>query len=523
MEFIPDWRPAQAVPAAPPVPTGSVAGAAPSADVIGAGRMGADQIGTGECAALGMVEAGELVRHTAEVLGRLRHQLYGASGAQLTELLTELGELALLVDAAEVAVVAEAAARGVHREGNWPLPVAGWVAAHSRRYASGAGAGRLARVAQAVVPATATAKAGVLAAGQDGAVVGEAVLSGTAPVGCVDVAVEQMHRLVPDLRPEAVPAVWAGYATVAAGGDMREVRQLRPAMYAKYGHPDMLAKDEATARAHTSLSAPRRDVDGLSEYRWTLDSESVALLEAALDPLCAPQPGPDGEADPRSPGRRRSDALIELIRRAVSSTGPGRPAGQLNLIMRAADLAAETGCATTIGTLEAGRFLSVQAARRIACNSQLTPVLLDEHSNPSVIGRTRRLFTPAQVRALLLRDEHCTFPACTRPAGWADAHHLVHWIDGGTTELDNAALLCSDHHHVVHSRRLAGRVGVGPPQPNDLARGAPPPGVGRLRVEWDLTPGSYDRALAGRSLGHQFEAGGHPPNPGSGPAPPEPP
>ena len=48
------------------------------------------------------------------------------------------------------------------------------------------------------------------------------------------------------------------------------------------------------------------------------------------------------------------------------------------------------------------------------------------------------------------RDGGCRFPGCTRPTGWTDAHHVVHWRHGGRTDLANLVLLCDHHHHVVH-------------------------------------------------------------------------
>ena len=53
-------------------------------------------------------------------------------------------------------------------------------------------------------------------------------------------------------------------------------------------------------------------------------------------------------------------------------------------------------------------------------------------------------------RALHLRDGGCSFPGCTRRPRRCHAHHVRHWADGGTTELDNLTLLCSRHHHLVH-------------------------------------------------------------------------
>lgn len=67
------------------------------------------------------------------------------------------------------------------------------------------------------------------------------------------------------------------------------------------------------------------------------------------------------------------------------------------------------------------------------------------------MGRKTRLVTPAQRRALAIRDEGFVFPTCDRPESWCDAHHLEHWArDEGPTDLDNLALLCRRHHVLVH-------------------------------------------------------------------------
>jgi HNH endonuclease. len=53
-------------------------------------------------------------------------------------------------------------------------------------------------------------------------------------------------------------------------------------------------------------------------------------------------------------------------------------------------------------------------------------------------------------KALNVRDGHCVWPGCERPASWTSGHHLVHWIHGGTSDLENLALLCYRHHWMVH-------------------------------------------------------------------------
>jgi hypothetical protein len=80
-------------------------------------------------------------------------------------------------------------------------------------------------------------------------------------------------------------------------------------------------------------------------------------------------------------------------------------------------------------------------------------VLLDAESVPVEVGRATRVISPALRRALELRDEHCAHPECQTPARWCDAHHIVHWADGGRTDLDNLLLLCRRHHRDAHQHQ----------------------------------------------------------------------
>jgi hypothetical protein len=66
------------------------------------------------------------------------------------------------------------------------------------------------------------------------------------------------------------------------------------------------------------------------------------------------------------------------------------------------------------------------------------------------VGRSSRVVSPALRKALKVRDKHCQWPGCERDASYCDGHHLVHWIDGGSTDLDNLVLLCRRHHRMVH-------------------------------------------------------------------------
>lgn len=88
--------------------------------------------------------------------------------------------------------------------------------------------------------------------------------------------------------------------------------------------------------------------------------------------------------------------------------------------------------------------------RKIACDADIIPALLGTHGEILDLGRKTRLFSPAQRLALTARDQGCTFPNCTMPAPWCEAHHITYWSHGGATNTNNGALLCTYHHHLIH-------------------------------------------------------------------------
>ena len=222
------------------------------------------------------------------------------------------------------------------------------------------------------------------------------------------------------------------------------------------------------------------------------------MLEAALGPLSAPAPV-DGERDLRSSDQRRGEALVELVRRAVAAgeSVPTSTKAQICVTIDWESLAsAVRGAGTTLGGSDTGTILGPETVRRLACNASILPLVLGTDGEIVDQGRQHRLFTPAQIRRLWLRDGGCTYPGCSMPPHWADAHHVVHWADFGPTDLGNAALLCQRHHttrahpparggggpgpdkHACrhqcrHRRRHAGRVG---PHPRQLR-----PAVGEAR------------------------------------------
>jgi hypothetical protein len=106
------------------------------------------------------------------------------------------------------------------------------------------------------------------------------------------------------------------------------------------------------------------------------------------------------------------------------------------------------------GNLAAGDNMSATAIRRLACTANIIPVVLGGKGEILDLGRTRRLFSPAQRKALRLRDKECRAEGCSIPATWCEAHHLTPWSQGGNTDLDDGILGCNFHHHRLHDPRF---------------------------------------------------------------------
>ena len=106
-------------------------------------------------------------------------------------------------------------------------------------------------------------------------------------------------------------------------------------------------------------------------------------------------------------------------------------------------------------TFEDGTPVPATALATALCDCELTRIVIDADGVPIDLGRSQRLYTGPQRRAVIARDRHCIWPGCTLPARYCDVHHLLWWgRDHGPTSVDNGALACDFHHHEIHRRDL---------------------------------------------------------------------
>ncbi|MGZ4635261.1 DUF222 domain-containing protein [Oryzihumus sp.] len=385
-------------------------------------------------------ECREAVRAAAAHLAQLRTVLFQVPCTELGALAGELDELSRQTDATTVAMVVEADCRGVVAEST-AANTPDWLMSHMRGLAPGE-ATRLARVATACRDPRNRPLAG-------------AVLDGRVGTRNAAVALTEIDKLRPRLAHGAEEQVVGWFAQVAVDGFPKHLRELRSRILAMHGHEDAFQREEDLLKRGCSLSKAVHD-DGMSDYHLRLDPEAAAVLDAAIDPLSAPQPSDEGGPDLRSPGQRRAEALIEVCRRAAAAGGaaPKTTKSQVIVTMDVDDLRQRVGYGRTLS----GELLAPETVRKLACDATILPMVLGRGGGVLDVGRFERLVTPRLLAALWLRDAGCTFPGCTRPAPRCHAHHIRHWCDGGCTDLSNLALLCARHHTVVHQRGLEATV-----------------------------------------------------------------
>lgn len=170
-----------------------------------------------------------------------------------------------------------------------------------------------------------------------------------------------------------------------------------------------------------------------------------ALLECEADRLYRADGGRDaaghgvGEGV-RTSEQRLADALVAMLLGSSNSGGEGRqPVRSQMIVLVHPDGSAEIPGRGPVPPAELSR---------LACNSDFYGVLFSGDGVPLWHGRRVRLATDAQWRALIARDRGCV--VCGAAPSRCEAHHLVPWSQGGLTDLDAMALICSHHHHLVH-------------------------------------------------------------------------
>ena len=146
---------------------------------------------------------------------------------------------------------------------------------------------------------------------------------------------------------------------------------------------------------------------------------------------------------------RQAQALIALVNGASQSASevPTRAEIVVHVDLETLQHGLHAGgtCRTALGA-----DLPVETVRRLACEAEILPVVLDGRSVPIDVGRSKRLATVHQRRALEAIHPTCAIPDCEVIFDHCNVHHIDYWENGGATDLNNMVPLCSRHHHAAH-------------------------------------------------------------------------
>ena len=216
-------------------------------------------------------------------------------------------------------------------------------------------------------------------------------------------------------------------------------------------HLDAKLPPEDGAIFLRALEAARDSVARLHDER---DDGSAEPRTAA-----ATTPADGGSAEPPAPAPLPRPTNAEALTAMCESTLARPPTGltggeryQLLLHVDASTLATDSPGASVAGpgscAIADGPGIAPETARRLGCDASVVAIA-ERDGSPVGVGRRTRSIPPSVRRALVARDRRCQFPGCERHR-FVDAHHIVHWAQGGATELDNLVLLCRHHHRLVH-------------------------------------------------------------------------
>ena len=202
---------------------------------------------------------------------------------------------------------------------------------------------------------------------------------------------------------------------------------------------------------------PWVDDDGMSQWRLTLDplmgAKFSALIRSATERLFHTGIPDDAPTMPRDLQEYlQAHALLDLLFGEGPKTNTGRPEVTIVVDTRVpygADPVVDWGIPVDLPH----SVLVDLAARGDVCTVVVDGDRLIHAPGRLNAGRSSRLATPAQRRALRALYATCAVPGCCTRFDQTVIHHLVEWFNGGETDLHLLLPVCPSHHAQLHKER----------------------------------------------------------------------
>lgn len=284
---------------------------------------------------------------------------------------------------------------------------------------------------------------------------GSALAVGSIVAGHLDVMADSLKRVSDHDR---------GRVLAEADALLRSARRLSVDQFAKHMRSEVARL--STDRGLGVFERQRRatflkfwnDVDGMVHLRGAFDPERGSVLLSRLeqrveamfhsgDVEVPVEVGPGVEPN----DHRRALALVASVNGAGHDSTGTVMSPRAEIVVHV-DLDQLTGAAIEAGviTTQHGVELPADTVRRLACDGDIIPVVLNGEGVPLDVGRAKRLATVHQRRALGAVHETCAVPECQVKFAHCEPHHIEYWENGGSTDMSNLVPLCSRHHHAAH-------------------------------------------------------------------------
>ncbi len=285
----------------------------------------------------------------------------------------------------------------------------------------------------------------------------DALVDGEVATAYVDVLAAVANTLPAELRPEFLAhreRLLAAAKVLSVDAFRKRCRQLARdirAAQANDGEDDELSRQ----RAQSKISRWVDKVTGMHHIHAELDPERAAKVTAAISRAANTIRSTLPAKESRSWRELEVDGYVDAFTgRSTSTTSANHSAGprsaEIQVLIDYDTLINglhEHGIAETVD----GVTLPVSAIRRMCCDADIIPTVLDGEGRVLDVGRAKRTATHEQRQALAGMHTTCAHPHCNMPFDACRIHHLDWWTrDLGPTDLDNLIPVCERHHHQVH-------------------------------------------------------------------------
>ncbi len=275
----------------------------------------------------------------------------------------------------------------------------------------------------------------------------DALASGSIGADHVDAVAQTLSRMEPADRDKlAAEAAWiAATATRTTPEQLTKTLQRRARELSTDDGIGLLERQ----RRNTYLRYWTDPESGMVCIRGEFDPETgarlVGRIRNAAEALFHDRVPDTCPLDERKNDHLRALALVQLAE--GTGSGSGRP--DLIVVIDLETLLNGTHAQTRVEA-DGGVALPVETIRRMACFANIIPAVLGANGVLLDLGRSQRLATPHQRRALRVLYQTCAISGCGVAFEHCTPHHVRYWRHGGRTDIGNLLPLCSRHHHLAH-------------------------------------------------------------------------